>query len=358
MPEWKQEIRLRLAGLKLEPAREAEIVEELSQHLDDCYAQSLASGAKPEDACRAALAELSDGELLARELRWVERPAPQEPLVPGAHGRSNMIRDLWQDLRYGARMLRKNPAFTLVVVITLSLGIGANTAIFSVVNAALLQPLLIKDGERIVELRLQSQQNTLTDFSFPDFTELRDRAGDSIDLFANYLGVSVPLGAATAMTGTPDEEEERVGVMPVSGSYFAALGATTTLGRTLTAADDQTQGAHPVVVLSHGFWQRRFASDPAMVGKTLILKSQPFVVVGVTAPDFIGTGKRAPEMWTPLTMLPRLWTGKDPLLVRDSPLLRVMGKLKPGVSRRRADGKLSFIFSQLSQGRPEWLRHE
>jgi predicted permease len=263
-----------------------------------------------------------------------------------------MFGDLWQDLRYGARMLRENPAFTLVVVITLSLGVGANTAIFSVVNTVLLRPLPIKDGARIVELHLQSRQNALSDFSYPDFTDLRDRAGDSIDLFANHLAVGVTLGVAPA----DEDDAERVGVMPVSGNYFAALGAATVLGRALTAADDQTPGAQPVVVLSHGFWQRRFGSDPEIVGKVLILKSQPFTVAGVMAPDFIGTGKRVPDMWTPLTMLPNLWTG-NPLIGRDSSSLRVMGKLKPGVSRRRAEEKLAFIFSQMSQDRPEWLRN-
>jgi putative ABC transport system permease protein len=354
MPEWNPEIRHRLASLELEPAREVEIVEELSQHLEDRYAESLARGASPEDAHRAALAELSDGESLARELRRVERPAPQEPIVPGANGKGNMIGDLWQDLRYGARMLRKSPAFAIVVGITLSLGIGANTAIFSVVKTVLLQPLPIKEGARIVELRLQSQQNALSDFSYPDFTELRDRAGDSIDLFAYRIGESVVLGAAPAKTETTDDGEvERVGVMPVSGNYFAALGATTTLGRTLTAADERTPGAHAVVVLSHGFWQRRFGSDSAIVGKTLILKSQPFTVVGVAAPDFIGAGKRAPHMWAPLTTLPTLRGAKDTSAGLNSTDLRVMGKLKLGVSRRRAEEKLAFIFSQISQGRPD-----
>src|SRR5215510_10269459 len=231
MPEWKREVIERLAALELDPAREAEIVEELSQHLEDRYAESLARGASPEDAHRAALAELSDEELLARELRRVERPAPQEPVVQGANGRDNMIGELWQDLRYGARTLRKSPAFAIVVIITLSLGVGANTAIFSVVSTVLLQPLPIKEGARIVELRIQSQQNALSDFPYPDFTELRDRAGDSIDLFAYRIGESVTLGASPAKTETTDDGEvERVGVMPVSGNYFAALGATTTLG--------------------------------------------------------------------------------------------------------------------------------
>jgi hypothetical protein len=157
-PEWKGEVKQRLARLKLAPSREAAIVEELAQHLEDHYAESLARGATPEEAYRAAFAELSDRELLARELRLIERFVNDEPVVLGSR-RKNMIADLWQDLRYVVRMLRKNPAFTVVAVITLSLGIGANTAIFSFVNTALLQPLPIRDAARIVELRLRSERS-------------------------------------------------------------------------------------------------------------------------------------------------------------------------------------------------------
>src|SRR5262245_56292980 len=131
MPDWKPEIRERLAGLKLEPAREAEIVEELSQHLQAQYEEYLARGEHPGEDSSAAIAELSDSESLQREVRQVERAAPQEPFVFGANRRSNMIADLWQDLRFSLRTLGKQPGFTAAVVLTLALGISVNTAFFT-----------------------------------------------------------------------------------------------------------------------------------------------------------------------------------------------------------------------------------
>src|SRR5262249_55607296 len=145
MPDWKPEIRRRLAGLKIEPTREAAIVEELAQYLDDCYAELLASGATEAEAYQRTLAELSGSEFLTRELRRMERQVPQEPVVLGTNRRTNMIADLWQDLRYGARTLLKTPGFKVTVVATLALGIGINTTVYSVVHSSLFCALPVSE---------------------------------------------------------------------------------------------------------------------------------------------------------------------------------------------------------------------
>jgi hypothetical protein len=174
MPDWKVEIRGLLQSLQLGPTREAVIVEELAQYLEDCYAELLSGGVTPAEAERQTRAELSGSELLARELRRAERQFRQDPIVPGANRRTNMIAVIWQDLRYGARMLLKQPGFTLIAVITLALGLGANTAIFSLVDKVMIRKLPVDEPERVVVVSATSSRGLSTAFTYPDFADYRD----------------------------------------------------------------------------------------------------------------------------------------------------------------------------------------
>jgi predicted permease len=349
MPEWKQEIRRRLSGSKLEPAREAEIVEELSQHMEDRYAESMAGAATPEEAYRATLAELRDSESLESELRQIESRVSQEPVVLGANRSINMLGGLWQDLRYGARMLAKAPGFTLLAVITLSLGIGANTAIFSGVNAMLFRPPPgTREPERLYHINPGNEDGRIAYAYYADLLA-RSHAFEGIAVHHNREGRNVMWRF--------DGQRQTLSGELVSGNYFQTLGAAAVLGRALTPEDDAA-GAENVVVLSDATWRKYFAADPNVIGKQVIIGKQGFTVVGVMAPEFQGA-----ELWHP----PAWWIafGKGRTLnssnrsgaVNEAEWERVsvdlIGRLKPGISPRQAQAELDVIFAGIKQLKPE-----
>src|SRR5262245_57009927 len=352
MPEWKEEIRQRLANLKLAPAREAEIVEELSQHLEDRYAESLTRGATPDEAYRAALAELSESDSLARELLRVERQVTQEPIVPGSNRRSNMFVDLWQDVRYGLRTLGKRPGFTAVVVFTLALGIGVNTTIFTIFNL-FLRPLQVKDPDTIVRLEYRAAKPWGEGrYSFPDYVHFRDNARSYAGLIASDGNVF--------LLNNESPEPQRVFVMFVSDNFFSELGAGLSLGRTFTAEENRAPGQNPVVVLSYYFWQRHFAGDPQVVGRTLRFHGKSFTIIGVTARNFVGLGFETPDVWAPLLMRAEMttewvdaWRKGNGIDAHDTRWLSVYGRLKPGVTLEQARAEADLLMSQLVSAYPE-----
>jgi predicted permease len=346
MPEWKEEIRRRLASLNLAPAREAEIVEELSQHLNDRYAELRASGATDEEASGAAFAELNEGELLEQELRRVEPQPYREPVVLGRK-RMNVIGDLWQDLRYGWRMLRKSPGFTIAAVLTLALGIGANTAIFTFFDLALLRPLPVKDPETLVNLEYRRAEG----YPFIDYIYFRDHTQAFSELIASSH-TRLMLGGQT-----DSEEPQEIAGEVVSDNYFSVLGGGAILGRTFTPEENRAPGEHPLVVLSYALWQGRFGANPKILGQTVRLNNKPFVVIGVMAPGFVGLGarrSRLPDVWLPVMMTGELWPQfRNYFSSREIGLLNLFGRLKPGRTISAAQAEVDVLFSQLARAYPE-----
>ena len=336
MPDWKAEIRQRLAKLTLEPTREAEIVEELAQHLDGRYQELRAGGATEAEASRAALAELSESSWLARELRRVERQVASEPVVLGAR-RKHLMGDLWQDVRFGLRTMLKQPVFTGVAVLVLALGIGGNTAIFSLVNAILLRQLPFRHPEQLVWVSARRPDPGRYPFTLPDFIDYRDQNQSlaGVAAFANW-------SANLTDRGDP----ERLQGLRISANAFEMLGVEAVVGRALLPADD-TPGQERVVVLSHGLWQRRFGADPQIVGKTLTLNGASYTVVGVLPPQcFLPI--RDTELAIPLAPDADPWRG-----VRTSVnFLRALARLKPGLTREQAEADLTGVAQRLRRQYP------
>jgi putative ABC transport system permease protein len=336
MPEWKNEIKDRLANLNLEPTREAEIVEQLSQHLEDRYTESLIRGATPEEAHLAALAELRDGESLRRELQQVESQVSQEPVVLGATRRINMLGGVWQDLRYGARMLAKTPGFTLLAVVTLALGIGANTAIFSGVNAVLFRPLpATREPERLCYVSIKGRGAAYVEYE--DFRS-RSRLLEGLAAYCSFREADWRFDG---------QYYQRLVGEVVSGNYFQVLGATAAMGRALTP-EDEAASAENAVVVSDRAWRNHFAADPGIVGKQVLINDRGFTVVGVTAPAFRGPSQPFTADW---------WIAARK---EDSPRIRrqdtdfdLIGRIKPGISPRQAQAELAVIFAGFNHLKPE-----
>lgn len=346
MPEWKKEIRQRLTGLALEPTREAEIVEELSQHLDDRYAELRSSGATQAEASRIAVADLSDSKLLARELRRVEKQVTGDNIVLGSR-RKNMIADLRQDLRYGSRMLRKNPAFTLVAVLTLALGIGANTAIFSVVSGVLLRPLPYSSPERLVQFWETNPlkgwtQATVAPANLFDWQE----QNQSFEDIAAYMGSDTKEAGMSNLFLTGEGEPERVRGLHVTGNLFSVLGVSAARGRTFTP-EETLAGNHRVAVLSHDLWLRRFGGDPSIVDQTISINGANRTVIGVMPDGFYFPAKEV-ELWVPMG-----WEHAQIARLRRPHFLRAIGRLKPGVSIEQARSDMTSIATVLEGQYPD-----
>ena len=254
------------------------------------------------------------------------------------------------DLKFAFRQLLKNPGFTAVAVLTLALGIGANTAIFSVINALMLRSLPVKNPDELVQVVTHSRSGQANySFDYPFYEMFRDGTHNLAALFvAGGVGNRDRL-IVSGEHASPSAEVVRAQI--VSGNFFTALEVPAFLGRAFTSADDQPGNAQPVIVISHGFWQRRFGGDSSIIGKTVSFNDVPFTIVGVTPPGFFGVQPGDnPDLWWPAQMSPQV--DRDPTgrrLKQGNSSFRLFGRLAPGVNTVQCEAKLRIMFQRWLQ---------
>ena len=320
---------------------EDEMDEELRSHIEYRADDLERSGLSRAEAERRARIEFGGRERFKEECR--------ETL--GTH----FLSALHHDVRYGLRTLGRSPGFAVVAILTLTIGIGVNTSVFSLIYALAIRPLPVKDASSLVsvyqESRATSQhprgiEGAPSYVSYPEYANYRDGSHVFSGLAA-YAETTVSLSSANP---------ESLHGLLASCNYFQVLGANLAAGRGFGPSDCETSGAGSVVVLSNGFWQRKFGGDLSVIGKTLTLDSQLFTVIGITAPEFSGTELQVPDLWFPISMAPQLMPNtfgtRDWLALPNVSWLQVVGHLKPGTSRRQAQAGLNVLAHQMDANSP------
>jgi predicted permease len=324
-------------GLFQNTRTEREMDDELRGYLDAAAEQKMLAGLSREDAIRAAHAEAGSVEAVKDRIRDV--------------GWESIAGSVVQDVRYAGRMLRRSPGFAAVAVLTLGLGIGANTAIFTLVDAVLLTALPVEDPHQLVVLDVVTARGEKQNLSYPLFERIRDDVAALSGVFAALDGVDRMDVSMPGSSGQPEEAR----IQLVSGEYFPVLGVRALLGRTLAPHDDRPGGDPAVAVLSYNFWKRRLAGDPAVIGASLVIKQQPVTVVGVAREGFFGEAVgRAPDIWLPLVMQPRFARGMSLLERPNVGWLRVVGRLRPGATRNTADAALAVAVAGIQSETTEF----
>lgn len=339
MRDFHEEIRQRLAGSNLPPVREQEIIEELAEHLQDEYENALRGSMNEREARAAVLRRLEEDNLLGAELARLERHPAEEPAAVGIERKSGLLSDFAQDLRYGARMLARTPGFTAIAVLALALGIGANTAIFSVVNTVLLQPLPFKNPKELVMI-----WENATHLGFPKNTPSPANFLDWREQNTVFTGMAAMAPKNFNLTGAG--EPERLDGRRVSANLFDLLGVQPRLGRRFLPEED-APGTR-VVILSHGLWQRRFGADPRIVGQSLNLNGESYAVVGVMPPaiELPGFDNWKDQLWVPLAF------PSEEAQSRGNHYLEVIARLKSGVTLEQARAEMETISARLAQQYP------
>jgi predicted permease len=321
---------------KMEAQLDKELRFHLEQHTDDLIAQ----GFDPEEARRRARLALGGPEQVkemcrdARGTRWLE--------------------DLLRDLRYGVRVLVKQPGFTAFAVLALALGIGVNAAILSAVRGFVLRPLPVEKPEELVApyRGRKADAHVWGKFSYANYVDLREQNESFSDLCA-WSETSAGISSGESLSAGESARAEVVWGELVSGNYFDVLGVRPALGRGFLPEEVRTPNSHPVVVLGHSLWQRRFDGDGAILGKTVYLNGQPFSVVGVMPESFLGGAFYLRKgFWVPLTMSQKFGRRAEWMTDRGYAVLNLYGRLKPGLTMEQAQADLNLVADDLAKLSP------
>ena len=369
MPDWTSALASQLAALKLSPEREREIIEEVSQHLDEIYSERRAGGATHDESVRGALEELEEFDerrLLTRGMKPLRQASANRAPGPGTPG-DPWLRGVTRDLAYAVRTVVRGGGWTAVILLLLALGIGASTALFSATDALLFAPLSVKDPDTLVRFRWTGRNDAATEhdeygfnrpgadgqrvrgsFSYPLFQQLAADGASAVELFA-----SAPYSDTNLVI---DGQAELASGLGATGNYFSVLGVRARIGRVFTPEDDRAMSA-PVGVISGRYWRSRFGADPAAVGKVIRANGVPLTIVGVLPPEFRGVREplgEAPDIFFPLALdaQMRASTGRSQPSLLTTPTawwLQVMGRLRPDATAAGVHAMLDGVFQRTAR---------
>jgi predicted permease len=351
MPDWKKEIEHRLARSKMDAASQCDFAEELAQHLEDRYQDLIAAGREPGAAREAALVELENLDSLARARpRSTLQPSPSG--LAGTPGSGNVLADLARDFRYGWRVLRKTPILTFFAVASLSLGIGANTTVFTIINTLLLHPLPVADSSSLVTLyesgtKGSKQARSQMPMSYLNFNDYAKQA-----CFRESAAFTPPL----VMTLQNASGPERVFGEFVGARYFNTLGLKPAAGRFFLEDEDRRPGSEAVAVLSYNAWKSRFGGSADTIGRKLVLNTTEFTVVGVAPQGFLGlSAVFGPDFWLPATMSETVFPVEfaRALSDRGKPIFHAVARLQKGSTLGTAQTQLETVAAALRREYPD-----
>ena len=357
MPDWKHVVRDRIRPLRLEGTAESNVIEELAQHLEDFYRDLCSGGVAEDEAYHKTVSEMDDMHPLEAKMEKTPHLGKFDAVPAGDSRPGNFVEDLGRDLRYSLRAMRKGPMFVLFVVLTLALGIGANTTVFTVINTLILNPLPVQDSSALVALGAAKAESTSKSaaplpLSYADLKDYQSRAYQArTGVFRSLAGYTSP----RPITLQTDSASQGMFSELVTGNYFATLGLSPVRGRFFLPEEDSSPGAHPVAVMSYGAWQARFGGAADIVGKTLRLNNIVITVIGVAPPQFIGVNAMfGPDLWIPAAMAERLLPNQmqNAFSDRGKAIFLGVGRLKSGVTRAQAQANVAAIAMHLAREYP------